>query len=569
MIGGSSRVRRLEESTFIPMKKSAPGSTNLQQVERRPEPSGEHDENHGAFVIPPMVLGGAAGQLQIRWLQKEGEPIPTIQLESARSNQAETLSVQNAQLWLQQRGAADLDHRTCWAVLPELSASECYNYRLLGEVGQPLWHGSFVTPPSAEVTSEFSFAVVSDSHANDGLFAGVAEAVGRESTEFVLDLGDYKGGYGPDWDRWPSYFKAARPYLDKTALFPVAGDHDGKGSRNLRALLGFSFGEEDPLTEESNGSFYQFQYGNADFFVLDCTTDLEPQMVWLEEVLKKSQAVWKIVAIHFSQFNAGGRGLLFKHHFSRLAEIYEAHGVDLVLSGHDHVYERPLPVGSATSKPVQYLSLNSGGNFREVRPSPIISGGMGHQKLMYARFHISGSTLTMEAKTASGEVFDQFKLEKDDAGNPSKEVMDRMVDREVAVRLMHVFTGNLGCDLRYSRRDLNAEFVDYPKDEEPVGIRLQVSQFPAGSELIIHHEEDPWGWRTGWQKFLIGENCQSVVFEVITPRHYGAVGRHWTPWRGGSVALPPPEFTMRVRFEGCDFEPARVRPTFGVALARP
>lgn len=74
--------------------------------------------------------------------------------------------------------------------------------------------------------------------------------------------------------------------------------------------------------------------------------DLE-QLAWLEDTLAASDAPWRIAAVHQPPYSAGYQGSdrAVREAFS---PIFERHGVQLVLSGHDHDYQRSVPIGGVT-----------------------------------------------------------------------------------------------------------------------------------------------------------------------------------------------------------------------------
>lgn len=80
---------------------------------------------------------------------------------------------------------------------------------------------------------------------------------------------------------------------------------------------------------------------DADCSEVDGTTSTSTQGVWLQKALANSTAPWKIVMLHNSPFSSGSS------HGShpRLQWPFQTWGADVVLSGHDHLYERILKNG--------------------------------------------------------------------------------------------------------------------------------------------------------------------------------------------------------------------------------
>ena len=101
--------------------------------------------------------------------------------------------------------------------------------------------------------------------------------------------------------------------------------------------------------------FYRRRFGDVGFFLLDSTRIDTRQTRWVRAALAASTATWKVVAFHHPAYTCGeyraDAAVL-----SRWAPLFEAHGVDLVLSGHDHNYQR-----FAKRRGVTYVVHGGGG----------------------------------------------------------------------------------------------------------------------------------------------------------------------------------------------------------------
>ena len=91
---------------------------------------------------------------------------------------------------------------------------------------------------------------------------------------------------------------------------------------------------------------YSFDYGDAHFCCLDSNVYIDPTSAslwqWIQRDLTSTDALWKFVVFHHPPYNVG------KEHYSEqhmrvLSPLLEACGVDMVLSGHEHNYQRPRP----------------------------------------------------------------------------------------------------------------------------------------------------------------------------------------------------------------------------------
>ena len=77
--------------------------------------------------------------------------------------------------------------------------------------------------------------------------------------------------------------------------------------------------------------------------VLDSTRPASAtQLAWLEQALAEAQDRWLIVALHHPPYSAGRHGSDLPTR-SAFGALFARNGVDLVLAGHDHDYQRSVP----------------------------------------------------------------------------------------------------------------------------------------------------------------------------------------------------------------------------------
>jgi 3',5'-cyclic AMP phosphodiesterase CpdA len=161
----------------------------------------------------------------------------------------------------------------------------------------------------------------------------------RDPFDALLLLGDnvYPSG---DPARLPAtVFEPFAPLLDRgVELLAILGNHDvmqGHGDEQMAAL-------------GMPGRWWAREIGDVLLVGLDSNEPDDPrQLRFLTRTLATSSARWKIVALHHPPYSAGYQGSsdAARHAFS---PVFEQYGVQLVLSGHDHDYQRSKPIGGVT-----------------------------------------------------------------------------------------------------------------------------------------------------------------------------------------------------------------------------
>jgi predicted phosphodiesterase len=510
------------------------------------------------YVVPPYVIRADHSQAKIVWITPRGIPGGEVLIQSQNGGNEKrypaVVSIPGFhQVDLNNPAQYhDLDLQRQLVKITDLQPYTRYDYQVLCGDGETTSSGSFKTAPEPGEEIRITFVATADAHANrqgGTYYRPIAEAVGEEEPDFMIHVGDYKGQSGSHWSSWPAYFRIGRPYLEKTVHWPVVGGHDVNKARNFRGLFAFNDPDGDPSIEDNAGSWYTFTYGNTQFFVLDHVYDMPKQLEWVEKELQASEAKWKIVAIHEMQMSVGGFPRLLGGVFREFADAFEKFGVDVVLKGHNHIYERILPLGSGGIKPVNYICVNSGGfNTLADRPSPIIaSGGVSRLELNYAHFEINGNRLVMEAKLADGSVFDRLELIKDEDGMYQEEIMDKALDLDLALKIAYAYSGDVSD--RDIREDPGAEFTDIPEPNKALDVILDLFRFPAESALIVYEQTDPIKWQTKDQIIEFVEN--EAIFEVIAPETLTLQNGDFNPVF---------EIEINMVLDGRKFESAVIRP---------
>lgn len=179
--------------------------------------------------------------------------------------------------------------------------------------------------------------------------------IGSQHTDMILFLGDNAYNDGTDAEYQTAIFQNMyEQKLKNTISWSCLGNHDGH-SANSNTQTGpyydiFSFPTAGQCGGEPSGTeaYYSFDFGNIHFIVLDSyETDRSvtgPMHMWCEDDLEGINADWIVALWHHPAYSKGSHNSDTETELKQMREnflpLFESHGVDLVLSGHSHSYER-------------------------------------------------------------------------------------------------------------------------------------------------------------------------------------------------------------------------------------
>jgi 3',5'-cyclic AMP phosphodiesterase CpdA len=179
---------------------------------------------------------------------------------------------------------------------------------------------------------------VGDSGARlDATASAMAALDATDAYDALLLLGDNVYPAGDPAGLQDTVFGPFAPVLAHARLLAVLGNHDvkeGHGPPQM-AALGFP------------GRWWSRTFGDVLVVGLDSNDPFnEVQLAWLERTLAMP-ARWKIVALHHPPYSAGYQGSSDDTR-GQFAPLFSRYGVQLVLSGHDHDYQRSKPLDGVT-----------------------------------------------------------------------------------------------------------------------------------------------------------------------------------------------------------------------------
>jgi 3',5'-cyclic AMP phosphodiesterase CpdA len=197
--------------------------------------------------------------------------------------------------------------------------------------------------PAPAAGQPIRFVVYGDMRGGHRVHAKILESIAAEAPDFVLVTGDLvaRGSDAGDWQR---FFKIAGPLLARFPFYPVAGNHDvgRSGSELLRMNELFALWPAPP-SRPSWGHWYSFEVGGVHIVMLDSNAYRHAeQLEWLERDLAaaRKRGVRAIFATtHDGPYSRGiHRGN--RYAADKYAPVLARHGVAMVFSGHDHLYQR-------------------------------------------------------------------------------------------------------------------------------------------------------------------------------------------------------------------------------------
>lgn len=314
--------------------------------------------------------------------------------------------------------------------LRDLRPDTLYAYRVSGRRTWSEWF-QFRTGPAASSARAWSFIYIGD--AQNRVRSQVSRVMRQAwgdapRARLLVHAGDLVNSRaGRHDDEWGEWFHAGGFPLAMVPSLPAAGNHEYvKDAGGAYAGLGPHWPAH--MAVPANGAdgldatTYFVDLGGVRFVVLDTLSALAfgtaaAQARWLERVLQGHGQRWTVVVQHhpMHSLSQGRDNALLREHWQPL---YERHGVDLVLQGHDHAYGRGDNVGAgrrttdaghgtayvvSVAGPKQYL-LDATARAGVDRAA--------EDTQLYQLVEVEAGRLRYQARTAAGRLYDAFDLER-------------------------------------------------------------------------------------------------------------------------------------------------------------
>ncbi len=220
----------------------------------------------------------------------------------------------------------------------------------------------FTTHPPAGTVKPYRFWVLGDPGTGDANQTAVRDAFytwnGTQELAGVLVLGDTVYETGTDLEFQNKFFNVYPALMRNTTFWPTFGNHDAGSASSSTQSGPYYDSFTMPKAGEAGGvasgteAYYSFNIGNIHFVCLDSEGSSRlatgNMAAWLEQDLNANLEEWTVAFWHHPAYSKGSHDSdvatadsgKMKNMREVFVPILENHGVDLLLFGHEHNYQR-------------------------------------------------------------------------------------------------------------------------------------------------------------------------------------------------------------------------------------
>ena len=281
--------------------------------------------------------------------------------------------------------------------------------KLLALVSFGLFCALSLAPRAQDLTlpnkpDSVKFLAMGDNGTGDSAQFDVAVQMAKWHVKFPFDmaimLGDNMYGSQEPRDFMLKFEQPYKPLLDAGVKFYASlGNHDDKTNTTYKH---YNMGGKP---------YYTYNKKNVRFFVLDSNYLDPPQLQWVEQQLKDSKSDWKICYFHHPLYSDGGRHGSEVDFRQMLEPLFVKYGVNVVYSGHDHIYERLKP-----QKGIYYFVSGAAGQLRkgDLHRSEMTAAGF-DQDQSFMLNEIDGDDLFFQVISRTGKTVDSGTIHRQPA----------------------------------------------------------------------------------------------------------------------------------------------------------
>ena len=248
--------------------------------------------------------------------------------------------------------------------------------------------------------TKFRFAAFGDTRSGHKVHRGLIEAMAREDIDFLIHSGDivFTGGVLEQWHR---FFAIESPVIRRVPLFAAVGNHDVSQRGHFRRYLLMP-------RVNSNHRYYSQDWGSVRVLIMDSSTEGRKgseQYEYIEAKMREAadRNMIVLLALHHPPYSAGAHGSDLEMR-EIIGDLGPKYGLEVVLAGHDHNYERTKRIDGVT-----YMVAASGGApIRRMTPSWF--SARVRTEPHFVIFDVDRNSLVGRAINLAGETFDSFVI---------------------------------------------------------------------------------------------------------------------------------------------------------------
>lgn len=238
--------------------------------------------------------------------------------------------------------------------------------------------------------------------------------------EFVLMGGDMVNLPGRE-DHWNGFFDNCGLF-STVPLMTVPGNHEGVTSNNTYKKL-FNHIGNGPDGE----AFYYFDHGHCRFIMLDSSFFTGARQItmgtkswnakaseidrWLARTLRTSKKTWNIVVVHHPIYGMHDLFTVSSEMRERWLPIMKEEHVDLVLSGHQHVYMRTIKMDGITY--IMGVSGSKRSKYYKGFNKPVYCESVYSAGANYQIFRATTDVIEITSYSKTGNIIDAARIKKD------------------------------------------------------------------------------------------------------------------------------------------------------------
>jgi 3',5'-cyclic AMP phosphodiesterase CpdA len=242
----------------------------------------------------------------------------------------------------------------------------------------------------------FTFAMFGDTRTNHLVHWKVVNAMVQERVDFAIHTGDLVE-FGVLRKEWERFFAIERPLMQSRPLIAAMGNHDVSTRGYFRRYF---------VTTRDPGArrYYVRDWGNVRVALFDTETEYREgstQYEYMATALDQAakRGMYMVLAIHEPPYSSGNHGSNLRVQRA-LGKLVRRYGVELVVAGHDHNYERTKLIDGA----VYIVSGSAGAPIRPVEPRSFSAAV--RLEPHYVLVDVGPTGLTLRAINLEGITFD-------------------------------------------------------------------------------------------------------------------------------------------------------------------